>query len=101
MVKDCRLTGEAVKRILCVETGEILGHLYRWNNGDEMPMWIGEKKKNVTYEECSDACRIDGCTGLGCTAVGGRLDQSDRPRAGRSYRIGGWYDSRLRVRPKQ
>lgn len=51
MVKDGRLTGEPVKRILCVETGELLGHLYRWNNGDEVPMWIGEKKKNVTYEE--------------------------------------------------
>ena len=51
MVKEGRLTGEPVKRILCVETGEIFGHLYRWNNGDEMPMWIGEKKKNVTYEE--------------------------------------------------
>ena len=51
MAKEGRLTGEPVTRILCAKTGELLGHLYRWNNGDEVPMWIGEKKKNVTYED--------------------------------------------------
>ena len=51
MAKEGRLTGEPVTRILCAKTGELLGHLYRWNNGDEVPMWIGEKKKNVTSEE--------------------------------------------------
>ena len=51
MVKEGRLSGEPVKRILCIKTGKLLGHLYRWNNGDEVPMWIDEKSKNVTYEE--------------------------------------------------
>jgi hypothetical protein len=42
--KNTRKHAEAIKRIYDDETGEHIGWLYKWNNGDLVPRWILEKE---------------------------------------------------------
>ena len=37
MTPKTRLTGEPIMRILCKNTGNLVGYLYQWNNGDLQP----------------------------------------------------------------
>ena len=44
------LEAEPVKRIISNTTDEIVGWLYRWNTGEEMPRWISDCKTDVRFE---------------------------------------------------
>lgn len=41
---------KAVKRILDAETREIVGWLYEWNDGTQMPRWKNGPVQDVIYE---------------------------------------------------
>lgn len=55
MTLEPRLTGRPIMRILCSRTGEIVGYLYQWNNGDLQPAWLQEAKTAVRYLPMEDA----------------------------------------------
>ena len=48
---DCeeRLFAHAVKRIYDRQTGEHVGWLYEWNNGDLVPRWSAAPHSDVVY----------------------------------------------------
>tara|TARA_R100000306_G_C4364129_1_gene136761 strand:- start:1195 stop:1407 length:213 start_codon:yes stop_codon:yes gene_type:complete len=48
---DCeeRLHAHAVKRIYNRQTGEHVGWLYEWNNGDLVPRWSAAPHSDVFY----------------------------------------------------
>lgn len=50
-----RLTGEPVRRIFCKKTGNLVGYLYKWNNGDLQPAWLDTAKADVRYEPMIEA----------------------------------------------
>ena len=50
-----RLTGEAIMRILCKNTGNLVGYLYQWNNGDLQPAWLNNAMAEVRYEPMLEA----------------------------------------------
>jgi hypothetical protein len=50
MTSKPRLTGEPILRILCKNTGVLVGFLYLWDNGDLQPAWIEEMPIAVRYE---------------------------------------------------
>ena len=50
-----RLTGEAIMRILCKNTGNLVGYLYQWDNGDVQPAWLDGAKVKVRYEPMIEA----------------------------------------------
>jgi hypothetical protein len=50
-----RLTGEAIMRILCKNTGNLVGYLYQWNNGDLQPAWLNNAIAEVRYEPMFEA----------------------------------------------
>ena len=55
MTPTPRLTGEPILRILCRETGRLVGYLYQWNNGDLQPAWLDEAMAEVRYEPFGQA----------------------------------------------
>ena len=55
MTPKTRLTGEPIMRILCKNTGNLVGYLYQWNNGDLQPAWLDTAKAEVRYEPISAA----------------------------------------------
>jgi hypothetical protein len=50
MTSKQRLTGEPILRILCKNTGVVVGFLYLSDNGDLQPAWIGKSQAEVRYE---------------------------------------------------
>ena len=50
-----RLTGEAIMRILCKNSGNLVGYLYQWNNGDLQPAWLNNAMAEVRYEPMFEA----------------------------------------------
>ncbi len=52
-VKKCaceeRLHAHAVKRIYDRQTGDHVGWLYEWNNGDLVPRWSAAPRSDVVY----------------------------------------------------
>ena len=50
-----RLTGEPIMRILCKNTGNLVGYLYQWNNGDLQPAWLNNAMAEVRYEPMLEA----------------------------------------------
>jgi hypothetical protein len=50
MTSKPRLTGEPILRILCRNTGVVVGFLYLWDNGDLQPAWIEDPQTEVRYE---------------------------------------------------
>ena len=55
MTPKTRLTGEAIMRILCKNTGNLVGYLYQWNNGDLQPAWLNNAMAEVRYEPMLEA----------------------------------------------
>ncbi|UUV08686.1 hypothetical protein [Ruegeria sp. YS9] len=49
-VSKTRLHAEPIKRILDRSTGEVVGWLYEWNTGSQVPMWKDGRKTDVVYE---------------------------------------------------
>lgn len=45
-----RLTGTPIMRILCKFSGELVGYLYEWDNGDLQPAWFDGEVQGVVYE---------------------------------------------------
>lgn len=45
-----RLVAHPIKRIVDVETNELVGWLYRWNTGEDAPMWMKGSRTKVRYE---------------------------------------------------
>lgn len=45
-----RLFGWPVARIIATVTGELVGYLYRWDNGDRQPAWLAGAVADVRYE---------------------------------------------------
>ena len=45
-----RLTGKAIMQILSNATGDLVGFLYEWDNGDLQPAWFDVAVKGVRYE---------------------------------------------------
>lgn len=45
-----RLEAEPIKRILDRATREVVGWLYEWNTGSQVPMWKNGRKTDVIYE---------------------------------------------------
>ncbi len=45
-----RLHAEPIKRILDRTTREVVGWLYEWNTGSQVPMWKDGRKSDVIYE---------------------------------------------------
>ena len=45
-----RLTGTAIMQILSNATGDLVGFLYEWDNGDLQPAWFDVAVKGVRYE---------------------------------------------------
>jgi hypothetical protein len=50
MARKKRLHAEPIKRILDRKTRVVVGWLYRWNTGSEVPMWKDGKRTDVIYE---------------------------------------------------
>jgi hypothetical protein len=50
MTSNQRLTGEPILRILCKNTGVVVGFLYLWDNGDLQPAWIEKPQVDVRYQ---------------------------------------------------
>lgn len=50
MSQSPRLTGTPIMRIYARTSGELVGYLYEWNNGDREPAWFGEEVHGVIYE---------------------------------------------------
>ncbi|MFC3612903.1 hypothetical protein ACFORG_03935 [Lutimaribacter marinistellae] len=40
-------------RILSGISGELVGYLYEWNNGDLQPAWFDDKVQDVLFEPIS------------------------------------------------
>ena len=55
MTPKTRLTGEPIMRILCKNTGNLVGYLYQWNNGDLQPAWLNNAMAEVLYEPMLEA----------------------------------------------
>jgi hypothetical protein len=55
MTPKTRLTGEPIMRILCKNTGNLVGYLYQWNNGDLQPAWLNNAMAEVRYEPIFEA----------------------------------------------
>jgi hypothetical protein len=55
MTSNTRLTGEPILRILCKNTGVVVGFLYLWDNGDLQPAWIEKSQADVRYESITSA----------------------------------------------
>jgi len=55
MTPKTRLTGEPIMRILCKNTGSLVGYLYQWNNGDLQPAWLNNAMAEVRYEPIFEA----------------------------------------------
>lgn len=55
MTPKTRLTGEPIMRILCKKTGNLVGYLYQWNNGDLQPAWLNNAMAEVRYEPMFEA----------------------------------------------
>ena len=55
MTPKTRLTGEAIMRILCKNTDNLVGYLYQWNNGDLQPAWLNNAMAEVRYEPMFEA----------------------------------------------
>ncbi|MDP2050688.1 MAG: hypothetical protein B7Y02_00255 [Rhodobacterales bacterium 17-64-5] len=55
MTPKTRLTGEPIMRILCKNTGNLVGYLYQWNNGDLQPAWLNNAMAEVRYEPMLEA----------------------------------------------
>jgi len=55
MTPKTRLTGEPIMRILCKNTGNLVGYLYQWNNGDLQPAWLNNTMVEVRYEPMFEA----------------------------------------------
>ncbi len=55
MTPKTRLTGEPIMRILCKNTGNLVGYLYQWNNGDLQPAWLNNAMAEVRYEPMFEA----------------------------------------------
>ena len=45
-----RLTGTPIMQILSNATGDLVGFLYEWDNGDLQPAWFDVAVKGVRYE---------------------------------------------------
>lgn len=45
-----RLTGTPIMRILSKTSGELVGYLYEWDNGDLQPAWFDGEVQGVLYE---------------------------------------------------
>lgn len=45
-----RLFGWPVARIIATATGELVGYLYEWDNGDRQPAWLAGAVADVRYE---------------------------------------------------
>jgi len=45
-----RLVAHPIKRIVDVETNELVGWLYRWNTGEHAPMWMNGSRTKVRHE---------------------------------------------------
>lgn len=45
-----RLTGEPILRIICRNSDKLVGYLYRFNNGELLPMWLAGPVNDVRYE---------------------------------------------------
>ena len=45
-----RLTGTPIMQILSNATGDLVGFLYEWDNGDLQPAWFNVAVKGVRYE---------------------------------------------------
>lgn len=55
MTQRTRLTGKPILRILCKETGALVGYLYLWNNGELQPAWLDTPVAEVRYGSMADA----------------------------------------------
>ena len=55
MTPKTRLTGEPIMRILCKNTGNLVGYLYQWNTGDLQPAWLNNAMAEVRYEPMFEA----------------------------------------------
>jgi hypothetical protein len=60
MTPKQRLTGEPILRILCKNTGVVVGFLYLWDNGDLQPAWIEKSHPDVRYESIAKAAQLKG-----------------------------------------
>lgn len=49
-VDETRLHAAPIKRILDRTTREVVGWLYEWNTGSQVPMWKEGRKTDVVYE---------------------------------------------------
>lgn len=49
-VVEKRLAARATKRILDRQSREVVGWLYEWNTGEQVPMWKNEHRDDVVYE---------------------------------------------------
>ena len=45
-----RLEAKAIKRILDARTREVVGWLYEWNTGEQVPLWKDGRRDHVIYE---------------------------------------------------
>lgn len=50
MGRKKRLYAKPIKRILDRKTRTVVGWLYEWNTGAQVPMWKDGKKTDVIYE---------------------------------------------------
>ncbi|WP_159087079.1 hypothetical protein [Loktanella sp. Alg231-35] len=67
MQPSTREHARAINRILDAETRELVGWLYEWNDGTQMPCWKDGPRSNVIMPEaCMSELRImDGSRTLG------------------------------------
>ncbi len=49
-VVEKRLAARAIKRILDRQSREVVGWLYAWNTGEQVPMWKNAHCEDVVYE---------------------------------------------------
>jgi hypothetical protein len=49
MPRQPRLEAEAIMSIYCRLTGQLVGYLYHWNNGELLPLWLDEPVIDVRY----------------------------------------------------
>ena len=49
-VVEKRLSARAIKRILDRQSREVVGWLYEWNTGEQVPMWKNAHREDVIYE---------------------------------------------------
>lgn len=50
MSQGPRLAGTPIMRIVSKASGELVGYLYEWDNGDLQPAWLNNAKADVRYE---------------------------------------------------